>query len=257
MRTLILCGGKGTRAYPHTLTVPKPLLEVAGRPVVHHVMEIYAAQGFCDFVLASGYMHDAIVDFARGLAEPWRVEVVDTGVDANTAARVAACRRLLDDTFFVTYADGLGDVDLRSLAAFHAAHPGAATLTTVPLPSPYGTVEYDGAGRVERFREKPRLADHSINAGFFVFDQRAFAHWDGDDLERQVLPALGRAGELYAHRHERFWRSMDTYKDAQELTAICRAGTVPWLRAGHPGLEAGSSTAPAEGAGASRPARAV
>jgi len=231
MRTLILCGGKGTRAYPHTVEVPKPLLEVAKRPVLEHLMEIYAAQGFTDFVLAAGYKIEVIEAFAAELDRAWTVEVVDTGEDTNTGGRVRRCADRLDDTFFLTYADGLGNVDLAALETFHRGHPGAASLTTVPLPSQYGTLDLDGQARVQRFKEKPRLPDHPINAGFFVLDQRAFDLWPdpGEDLERDVLPALGAVGELFAFTHLGFWKSMDTYKDAVELGALCADGPGPWL----------------------------
>jgi glucose-1-phosphate cytidylyltransferase len=229
MKTLILCGGKGTRAYPQTVELPKPLLEVAGRPVLGHLMEIYAAQGFTEFVLAAGYKSELVWKFAQGLPKEWTVDVVDTGEDTNTGGRVAACRDRLGQQFFVTYADGLGNVDLNRLVDFHNAHPGSATVTTVPLPSQYGTFHVGDGGRVEGFQEKPRLADYLINAGFFVMDDRAFAFWAGEDLEREVLPALGEAGELYAYRHDGFWKSMDTYKDAIDLTNLCADGPAPWM----------------------------
>lgn len=228
MRTVILCGGKGTRAYPHTLEIPKPLMEVGDSPILQHVMAIYARQGFCDFVLSAGYRADLVAAFAESLTRPWRVEVVDTGEDTGTAGRVLGCAPILGPTFMATYGDGLGSVDLGALVAFHRSHGGAMTVTAVPLPSPYGTLEWDEQGRVRRFLEKPRLSDHWINAGFFVVDERAFEHWVGDDLERDVLPALTDAGELYAYRHGGFWRSMDTYKDALELSALWREGGGPW-----------------------------
>jgi len=234
MRTLILCGGKGTRAYPHTLEMPKPLLEVGDRPVLRHVMEIYARQGFVDFVLSAGYRADLIRRFAEDLPEAWDVQVIDTGEDTGTAGRVSGCASSLGPLFMATYGDGLGSVNLKELLSFHRAHGGAATVTAVPLPSPYGTLEWDGTGRVLRFREKPRLPDHWINAGFFVIGQRAFDLWTGDDLERDVLPALASAGELYAYRHRGFWRSMDTYKDALELSAYCRKGDGPWTTLSDP-----------------------
>ncbi len=228
MRTLILCGGKGTRAYPRTLELPKPLMEVDGRPVLEHVMEICAHQGFTDFVLAAGFKAELIEAFAGSLPTEWRVEVVETGEDTNTGGRVARCAATMGDRYLLTYADGLGDVDLHELVEFHQGHPGAATVTAVPLPSQYGTIETDRQGRVRRFTEKPRLADHWINAGFLILEQRASRWFVGEDFERQVLPALGSAGELYAYRHHRFWRSMDTYKDALELTALCGDGPPPW-----------------------------
>ncbi len=228
MKTVILCGGKGTRAYPHTVDVPKPLLYVGGRPVLSHVMEIYANQGFREFVLAAGYKRELIENFAISADAAWNVEVVDTGEETNTGGRVARVADRLGDTFFVTYADGLGDVDLGALLEFHHGHDGCATLTTVPLPSQYGTLAIRGDGRIEDFREKPRLPDHPINAGFFVFDRRAFDFWAGEDLERDVLPALGAAGELYAYSHGGFWKSMDTHKDSRELSALFENGRGPW-----------------------------
>jgi glucose-1-phosphate cytidylyltransferase len=230
VRTVILCGGRGTRAYPHTTEVPKPLLEVAGRPILEHVMHIYASQGFSSFVLSAGFKAEMIEAFAKRMPPEWEIDVVDTGEETNTGGRVIGVRDRVGETFFVTYSDGLGDVDLSSLLSFHRAHAGAATLTTVPLPSQYGTIEQTAEGRVERFREKPVLPDHWINGGFFVFDRRAFDHWTGEDLEREVLPALGAAGELYAYRHKGFWKSMDTYKDALDLSALAKEGKEPWAR---------------------------
>lgn len=232
VRTVILCGGKGTRAYPQTVSVPKPLLEVDGQPVVHHVMEIYAAHGFTDFILAAGYKKEAIDEFAGALKNDWTVDVVDTGEETNTGGRVRKIADLVGDTFFVTYSDGLGNVDLQETLRFHAAHDGVATMTSVPLPSQYGTVEYDDDGRVLRFREKPKLPDHYINGGFFVFDKRCFDNWPdpGEDLERDVLPALAKNNDLFMYKHEGFWKSMDTYKDALELTALCGDGPPPWMQ---------------------------
>lgn len=231
MRTVILCGGKGTRAYPHTIEVPKPLLEVDDRPVLHHLLEIYAGQGFTDFVLAAGYKAAAIEEFAATCDPAWKIDVVDTGLDTNTGGRVRKVADLVGDEFFLTYADGLGNVDLDSLLAFHRSHSGAATLTGVPLPSQYGTLGLDADGRVVEFREKPRLPDHIINAGYFVMDRRVFDLWPdpGEDLERDVLPALGGSDELFVFRHLGFWKSMDTYKDAKELGELCRPQGGPWL----------------------------
>jgi len=234
MKTLILCGGKGTRAYPHTTQVPKPLLEVAERPVLEHVMQIYARQGFTSFVLAAGFKKDMIEAFADTVPSDWDVDVVDTGEETNTGGRIARCRDRMGDTFFATYSDGLADIDLHELRAFHGSHDGSATLTTVPLPSQYGTIVFGETRRVSLFREKPVLGDHWINGGFFVFDQSVFDHWAGEDLERDVLPALGAAEQLYAYQHRGFWKSMDTYKDALDLTALVVEGKGPWTRSGTP-----------------------
>ena len=236
VKTVILCGGKGTRAYPHTVDLPKPLLEVAERPILEHVMAIFAGQGFDDFVLAAGFRADLIVEFAASLPTAWNVDVVDTGADTNTGGRVAKVRDRAGDTFFLTYGDGVGDVDLAELREFHESHAGSMSVTTVPLPSQYGTIVFDDEGRVREFREKPKLPDHWINAGFMVVSQPAFDHWRGEDLERDVMPALGARGDLFAYRHRGFWKSMDTYKDGLELTSLCAVtddnprGTPPWLR---------------------------
>jgi glucose-1-phosphate cytidylyltransferase len=232
--TLILCGGRGTRAYPHTQEVPKPLLEVGGRPIVHHVMEIYAKQGFTRFVLAAGFKAELVWKYAQHLPHDWDVDVVDTGEDTDKADRISMCRDRLGDTFFATYSDGVGNVDLSELLAFHRRHDGCATLTVVPLPSQYGTLESGADGRVDAFVEKPRLLDHWINAGFFAFDDDVFDTWAGADLEGEVFPALSKAGKLFAYRHDGFWKSMDTYKESLDLDAIARRadaenGLPPWL----------------------------
>jgi glucose-1-phosphate cytidylyltransferase len=229
MVTLILCGGKGTRAYPHTKQVPKPLMRIGNEPILRHLMEIYAGQGFRDFLLAGGYLVDLLKDFRSELPPEWNVEVIDTGGETGTGGRIARCSHLLGSRFLVTYGDGLGNVDLRSLIDFHVSHQGLATVTAVPLPSPYGTMQWDKSNRVSRFIEKPTLSDHWINAGFFVFDSEVFEHWSGDDLEREVLPGLSREHHLYAFQHQGFWRSMDTYKDALELGALLNGGGAPWM----------------------------
>lgn len=247
MTALVLCGGRGTRAYPHTVEIPKPLLDVAGHPVLEHVMGIYARQGVRKFVLAAGYKSGMVSDFVASLVTDWQVEVVDTGEDTATGARIRACRDRLGDPFFATYADGVADVDLDALLHCHCSTAAAATITTVPLPSQYGTVDIDGSGRVTGFLEKPLLRDHWINGGFFVMDRRVFDLWSGEDLEKEVLPALAGRGELAAYRHHGFWKSMDTYKDALELAALAGTGAPPWLR---PPSSGAPSATPGEPVGA-------
>jgi glucose-1-phosphate cytidylyltransferase len=234
VQTLILCGGMGTRAYPHTLEIPKPLMMVGDAPILLHLMEIYARQGFEEFILSAGYRADLIADFATGLPPQWTVEVVDTGEGTGTGGSILGCAAMVGETFLATYGDGLGSINLPDLLDFHHSHPGAMTVTAVPLPSPFGTLEWDEHGRVRRFLEKPKLADHWINAGYFVIDARAFEQWEGDDLEREVMPALAAVGELYVYRHVGFWRSMDTYKDALELSALCQKGDGPWTTSSEP-----------------------
>jgi glucose-1-phosphate cytidylyltransferase len=231
VKVVILAGGRGTRASPFTDYMPKPMMPVCGKPIIARVMEIFAAQGHADFVLSVGYRKENIIDYFETRRTEWRVTIVDTGEDADTGARVERCRHLLQDTFIVTYSDGICDVHLAKLLAFHRSHSGLATVTSVPLTSQYGTIEADDTGRILAFREKPTLHGHWINAGFIAFDPAVFGSWHGDNLEREVLPALQEQGVLYTFRHHGFFKSMDTHKDQQELEQIYEQGEVPWLQA--------------------------
>jgi glucose-1-phosphate cytidylyltransferase len=193
-------------------------------------MAIYAQQGFTRFVLAAGYLVEVIREFAGTLPSSWVVDVVDSGEETDTAERIRRCRDLVGTgEFFATYGDGLGNVDLAALLRRHQSSEAQATLTTVPLPSQYGTVDMDSGGRVRRFLEKPVLRDHWINAGFFVLTQPALDADDGVNLEQQLLRALAAQGQLAAYRHSGFWRSMDTHKDMVELSALADSEGVPWL----------------------------
>lgn len=237
---VVLCGGRGTRAHPLTEDVPKPLLPVGDRPVLGHVLGVFARQGHERFVLAAGFRADAVRDYAATL--PWEVEVVDSGEDTGTAERLRRCADRVGERFLATYGDGVGDVDLAALLATHEAHGGLATVTTVPLRSQYGTVEADARGRVTAFREKPLLPEHRVNAGFLVLERPALGVPSGDDLERSLLPALADAGELYVYRHDGFWMSVDTQKDLLEMRRLAEGeDAAPWLTSPAP---ASSSPAP-------------
>lgn len=218
MKVVILCGGMGTRAYPYTTRIPKALMPVADVPIVEQVMRIYADQGFDEFILAAGYLQD---DLRRYFAsrDRWNVQIVDTGEGTDTGGRVRQCLDHVGDHFHVTYCDGLGDVDLEELLRIHL-HRGGATMTTVRLRSQYGIVQSDDAGRIIGFVEKPTLEEYWINAGFFAFEREAFASATGENLERDVLPQLASRGLMHVHRHYGFWRSMDTFKDQQELDTL-------------------------------------
>jgi glucose-1-phosphate cytidylyltransferase len=232
LATVILCGGRGTRAWPLTEDVPKPLLPAGNRPVIEHLLEIYVRQGVRRFVLATGYRGSLLADWAKAadLPRDVTVECVDTGEDSATGERVQRCAAYVGDTFFVTYGDGLGNVDLTALLAAHRSRDDVlATVTTVPLPSQYGTLQLGPEDNVLGFTEKPVLLDHWINAGFFVFDREALHSWGGPDLERDVLPALAAAGRLQAYRHPGFWKSMDTQKDVAEIGRLAIEGGSPWL----------------------------
>jgi glucose-1-phosphate cytidylyltransferase len=209
------------------------MLRIGDRPVLHHVMDIYARHGVTDFVLAAGYRYEAIEAYADHWPSEWTVDVVDTGEDTDTGGRVLACLDRVGETFHATYGDGVGNVDISALAARHAEHGGGATVTVVPLPSQYGTLVTDDAGKVTAFREKPVLSDHLINAGFFVFDRDRLSECGGPSLERDILPALGDRGELFVYRHDGFWKSMDTQKDVSDVDALARREDPPWLATGN------------------------
>jgi glucose-1-phosphate cytidylyltransferase len=222
----ILCGGKGTRMREGGETVPKPLVEIGGRPILWHVMSLYAGQGFERFVLLTGNGAGRVEQFAADL--PWDVTCVDTGADTPTGGRVhRAGEELKDGTFCLTYADGVADIDLRALLGFHRDHGGAATITVVRPTSPWGVAQLDG-DVVTGFQEKPRL-DSWVNGGFMVMEPRALDRiGPADVLERDPLERLAAESELVAFRHEGFWDCMDTYKDTLLLNELWQRGEAPW-----------------------------
>jgi glucose-1-phosphate cytidylyltransferase len=230
---VVLCGGRGTRLQQHTQAIPKPLVEVGGLPIVWHVVSIFAAQGVERVLLLTGYKSELVAAFAATADWPpgVRVECVETGEDTPTGGRVhalAAAGRLGDAPFFVTYGDGVADVDLAALARTHEAAGAVATITVVRPELPFGVAVLDGGGRVSGFHEKPR-AEHWVNGGFIACDPR-FAGYLGPDLvlEREPLERLAADGGLHAYRHEGFWACMDTYKDAVRLNDLWAAGDAPW-----------------------------
>lgn len=228
---VILCGGRGTRLRERTETVPKALVEIGGRPILWHVIGIYAAQGFERFLLATGYLGEALEEFAA--AESWpegvTVECIDTGLDTPTGGRIARMAERLDGgTFCATYADGVADIDLEALLSFHAGHGDLATMTVVRPHLQWGVVELEESDRVEGFTEKPR-SEHWVNGGFLCFEPGALDYLDEESvLEREPLTRLAADGQLHAHRHEGFWDCMDTYKDALVLNDLWASGEPPW-----------------------------
>ena len=254
---VILVGGAGTRLGREGVAPPKALVEVGDRPILWHVMKIYAAYGHNEFILPLGYRGDWVRRYfleydamSRPLtvtigkpvppefhADPqennWHVTLFEAGAPAlvNKGARVRrASSYIKTGTFFVTYGDGVGNVDIGALLAFHRAHGKLATVTGVRLPSQYGIVNVADDGQVTGFHEKMKL-DHWINAGFFVFEQGVFDYLQGDDtvdLEKETLPRLAADGQLMLYRHTGFWASMDTFKEAQWLTELWESGQAPW-----------------------------
>jgi glucose-1-phosphate cytidylyltransferase len=226
---VILCGGRGTRLQEHTHAIPKALVEIGGRPILWHVMQLYASQGFGDFVLCTGYLGDQVSAFACAHAPAGvRVRCVDTGLDTPTGGRIALVSESLEQTFCATYADGVADLDLRALLRFHHDHGALATVTVVRPSLPFGVTELDGDGRVIGFREKPP-SEAWVNGGFFCLEPAVLERLGSDSvLEREPLESLAADGELRAYRHEGFWDCMDTYKDAVMLNDLWESGEAPW-----------------------------
>jgi glucose-1-phosphate cytidylyltransferase len=228
---LILCGGRGTRLQERTQSIPKPLVEIGGRPILWHVIQIYLAQGFRRFVLLTGYLGDQVQRFVSEESWPSGIEVrcLPTGEDTPTGGRVHRARAEVDGgDFCLTYADGVADVDLDALLAAHAEHDAAATMTVVRPELQFGVAELEPDGVVRGFVEKPR-SEHWINGGFFVFGPGLLDVLEPDSvLEREPLQRLAADGNLRAFRHTGFWDCMDTYKDAVVLNDLWANGGAPW-----------------------------
>lgn len=252
MKVVILAGGMGSRLAEETQVRPKPMVEVGGRPILWHIMKIYEKHGFREFVIALGYKGDEIkrffrdypslaadltIDFSDGRVEShkrecedWRVHLVDTGYDTLTGGRVRRLRTwLCDAPFMVTYGDGVADIDLTALLAFHRSHGRIATVTAVRPPARFGGLEFDGE-MVKRFTEKSQTGEGWINGGFLVFEPAVFEYLSGDDssLEVDALERLAADGQLAAFRHEGFWQCMDTLRDKHLLETLWGGGHAPW-----------------------------
>jgi len=228
---VILCGGRGTRLQEHTRSIPKPLVEIGGRPIVWHVIQLYAVQGFHDFVLCTGYKGELIEEFVE--VEPWpegvTVRCLDTGEDTPTGGRILHTEHMTaGQPFCATYADGVADVDLQRAISYHQGHGALATMTVVRPELQFGVAEMDGEDRVLGFQEKPR-AEHWINGGFFVFEPGVYEYLsESSVLEQEPLEGLAADGQLRAFRHTGFWDCMDTYKDAILLNDLWASGEAPW-----------------------------
>jgi glucose-1-phosphate cytidylyltransferase len=229
--TVILCGGRGTRLQEHTHSIPKALVEIGGRPILWHVIRIYAAHGLKRFVLATGYLGEMIDGYVASESWPAGVEIesVDTGLDTPTGGRLAAVGdRVGGSTFCATYADGVADIDLRSLLGFHEGHGDLATVTVVRPRSQFGIAHLGEGDRVSAFQEKPHL-DHWVNGGFFCFEPGVLDYVDESSvLENEPLTRLAAEGHLRAFRHDGFWDCMDTYKDAVVLNDLWAGNDPPW-----------------------------
>jgi glucose-1-phosphate cytidylyltransferase len=253
MKVVILAGGFGTRLAEETQARPKPMIEIGGLPLLLHIMKIYSHYGFNDFVICLGYMGyfikeyfsnyalhrtDVTYDFAKGtrefynsVAEPWRVTLIDTGLETLTGGRLKRVRQFLgDETFMLTYGDGVADVNVAELVAFHRSHGRAATVTAVQPPGRFGVLEMDGRGAVGAFREKPQDEIGWINGGYFVLEPAVIDLIDDDQTtwEREPLERLASTGDLIAYRHRGFWQPVDTLREKRLLESLWDKGQAPW-----------------------------
>jgi glucose-1-phosphate cytidylyltransferase len=256
MKTIILCGGRGMRLNEETEYRPKPLVPVGNRPILWHIMRIYAGFGFREFVLCLGYRGDMIKDYflrydtmsndctvhlgqKRSVTfensnhdQEYHITLAETGLDTLTGGRIKRIEKYIDeDTFMLTYGDGVCDVNIEELVKFHRAHGKCATLTAVHPVSRFGVLNLNSKGEIGSFAEKPVTNDW-INAGFFVFNKKIFGYLSGDDciLEQGPLQRLAKEGQLMAFRHEGFFYAMDTYRDYKYLNEMWDKGQTPWMK---------------------------
>lgn|SRR5574341_535797 len=252
MKVAVLCGGLGTRLREETEVRPKPMVEIGGRPILWHIMRGYAARGFTEFVLALGYKGEVIkryfldyyqlqshltvslgsgaVEAHDGERDAWTIHLVDTGLAAQTGGRVKRLASwLADETFMLTYGDGVSDVNVADVLAFHREHGKLATVTAVRPPARFGGLLFEG-NLVSEFTEKPQVGEGWINGGFFVMEPGVLDYIEGDEtyLEREPLEQLAKDGQLAAFRHDGYWQCVDTLRDLRLLEGLWESGRAPW-----------------------------
>lgn len=255
MKVIVLCGGYGTRLSEETYLKPKPMVHVGDKPILWHIMSIYSQFGFNDFTLALGYKAEAIKEYFMNFyalnsdlrislksgsveclnqnSQNWNIDCIDTGLDTLTGGRLHRLEGMMkdDDTFMLTYGDGVSDINIKKLVEFHKSHGKIATLTSVRPPSRFGEIVMDG-DQITEFKEKPRSAEGWINGGFFVFNKGIFKYLNGDKtiLEREPLESLAQDGQLMAYKHDGFWQCMDTLRDKTNLDNLWNEKKAKWIR---------------------------
>ena len=251
MKVVLLAGGLGTRIAEESVVRPKPMVEIGGRPILWHVMKIYAAHGISDFIICCGYkgylikeyfanyfLHqsDVTIDLSTNSievhqrnAEPWRVTLVDTGENTQTGGRLKRVAQYLNEDFCLTYGDGVGSVNVKALIGFHKSHGREATMTTVQPPGRFGGLEFTG-NQVTSFFEKPQGESGWVNGGFFVLSPKVLQRIEGDDTlwEKAPLESLAKDNQLQAYFHKGFWQPMDTLRDKNVLQELWEGGKAPW-----------------------------
>lgn len=255
MKVLILAGGFGTRLSEVTDLIPKPMVQIDGKPILWHIMKIYSSYGYNDFVILLGYKSYIIkeyfanyflhqsditidlkenrVEVINNSSEPWKITLIDTGINTMTGGRIKRAQDIVgNEPFLLTYGDGVSDVNINSLVEFHASHSGSITMTAVQPDGRFGTFEDRNDGKINKFLEKPRGDGSWINGGFFVCNPNVFDYiLEGDNsiFEQEPLQKLASEGELYRYQHSGFWKCMDTLRDKNELNEMSQSNSAPWI----------------------------
>ncbi|MCE6990950.1 glucose-1-phosphate cytidylyltransferase [Dyadobacter sp. CY323] len=254
MKVVLLAGGLGTRLSEETVTKPKPMVEIGGKPILWHIMKIYASHGFTEFIICLGYkgyvvkeyfanyflhqsdvtfhMDDNKMEIHNSQAEPWKVTLVDTGQDTMTGGRVKRISQYLnDDTFLLTYGDGVANVNVKGLVEYHQTHKKLLTVTAVQPSGRFGALDISGSSSVTSFMEKPKGDGAWINGGFFVCEPKVLEYIDGDTtvFEKEPLENIASDSQMMAYKHDGFWRPMDTLRDKYELEHLWESGKAPWI----------------------------
>jgi len=234
MKVIILAGGLGTRISEETMDKPKPMVVIAGKPILWHLMNIFATQGFNEFIIATGYRSQIISDWVTTVEEPWDIHPIDTGLNTQTGGRIRLCMDTVPgERVFATYGDGLGNVDLAKLVQFHEMNDLLGTITAVRPPARFGVLESSN-GLVTHFGEKNQTDSGWINGGFFVLEPEVSTriHGPGESFENGAIPRLVDEKQLAAFHHEGFWQPMDTLREKQDLERFANQKTPPWLGSG-------------------------
>ena len=255
MKVVLLAGGFGTRISEESHLRPKPMIEIGGKPILWHIMKYYSSFGFNEFIICCGYkqhvikewfanyyLHnsDITLDFTKGnemtvhnnVAEPWKVTMIDTGLNTMTGGRIKRIQPYVgNEPFMLTYGDGVSNVDLNALVRFHQEHGKIATMTAVNVGQQFGVLEIDKDGTINKFREKNDSDGGVINAGYMVLNPKIFDYIDGDDtvFEKKPLETVAAEGQLKAYMHKGFWKCMDTQRDKEQLEKMIASGEAPWM----------------------------
>ena len=233
MKVVILAGGYGTRLAEYTSTIPKPMVEIGGEPILTHIMKIYKSFSINDFIIAAGYKKEIIIDYYKNSKEFKNLKIIDTGKDTMTGGRLLRLKPMFtkNEIFFMTYGDGLCDVDLNHLKNFHFNHKKLATVTAVHPPIKFGELEIENE-KVKKFEEKPQTKTGWINGGFFILNYKVFDYIKGDCtlFERQPMEQLAKEENLMAFKHEGFWKCMDSLRDRIDLDKLCNENKAFWKK---------------------------